>query len=294
MPDSKIGFLSAVKAAVLGGLVRSTGVGDRQPVLITSLPRSGSSWVGKVLGSTSNALYLREPLRAACSQLGIDWRHDLYVDPKQPDDQLLSVADAAFAGQPYDVRGVFELRKAPFNFGRPFRLVIKEVNLLAAEFIALRYRPKILLLYRHPAAVALSFRDMGWMSADADSTALSFWRAQGERQALLLSSVFAVLDGYEDTLEICYEDVCLDPIRHFKLMAEFAGLKFSKRIERIIERTNQRPPPGDRYSTLRRTQEMAHAWKARIQRDELSALQDAFLAGSPPVYNSLADWSPDP
>ena len=31
------------------------------PVLVVSLPRSGSSWVGEVLGAAPDAMYLREP-----------------------------------------------------------------------------------------------------------------------------------------------------------------------------------------------------------------------------------------
>ena len=32
------------------------------PILILSIPRSGSSWVGKILGLSSTSLYLREPI----------------------------------------------------------------------------------------------------------------------------------------------------------------------------------------------------------------------------------------
>src|SRR5262245_30987828 len=32
------------------------------PILVISIPRSGSSWLGDSLGISSNALYLREPI----------------------------------------------------------------------------------------------------------------------------------------------------------------------------------------------------------------------------------------
>ncbi len=34
----------------------------RPPLLLLAFPRSGSGWVGEILGSAENALYLREPL----------------------------------------------------------------------------------------------------------------------------------------------------------------------------------------------------------------------------------------
>jgi len=39
-------------------------------LLVISLPRSGSSWVGEVLGNASNSLYLREPLTQSRRAMG--------------------------------------------------------------------------------------------------------------------------------------------------------------------------------------------------------------------------------
>ena len=43
-------------------LLAKTVKSRRPATLILSLPRSGSSWVGEILGSAANALYLREPI----------------------------------------------------------------------------------------------------------------------------------------------------------------------------------------------------------------------------------------
>jgi hypothetical protein len=43
---------------------------QQPPVLIISLPRSGSSWVGSTVGSAAHAAFLREPLTRAYTASG--------------------------------------------------------------------------------------------------------------------------------------------------------------------------------------------------------------------------------
>jgi len=45
----------------LGRLLEAPFRPSRTPLLVISIPRSGSSWVGEVLGTVPGALYLREP-----------------------------------------------------------------------------------------------------------------------------------------------------------------------------------------------------------------------------------------
>ena len=51
------------------------------PILVFSLPRSGSSWVGEILGSASNALYLREPMTQSNLALNKSQPAEIYIDP---------------------------------------------------------------------------------------------------------------------------------------------------------------------------------------------------------------------
>lgn len=297
------------KTVFLECLTRLTGLGSRQPLLILSLPRSGSSWVGATLGGASDALYFREPIRAACTdQLGADWRTGVAVDPDNSGEQLTSVADAIFSGRPPSVRGVFAFRDAPLSVGRPIRLLVKEINLGATEFFVRRYRPKVIFLVRHPAPVTLSYKNIGWgtiarentsdFTASADSASgenlsaipSDFWQCQGQLQARALRSASDVLDGYDDVLRVKYEDVCENPLGKFREMAAFLGLNYSRRFESRIQKSDGAPLDDDPYSTVRPTRQMPMAWKEKVSSNDLEALQGAYLANDPPVYNTAADW----
>src|SRR4051812_45313414 len=69
------------------------------PVLVLSMPRSGSSWVGSVLGAAADAAYLREPLTEihARRRGGASF---FEVDPAAPPDGYRRAGAVAFAGVP--------------------------------------------------------------------------------------------------------------------------------------------------------------------------------------------------
>lgn len=56
-------------------------------------------------------------------------------------------------------------RFSPFSRSKR-TLLIKEVNPIGVEFFVDRYFPKIVLILRHPAAVADSFKRMGWLDIE--------------------------------------------------------------------------------------------------------------------------------
>ena len=57
--------LALSQLPLAGELIAAAAPVRQPPVLLTSLPRSGSSWIGRILGSADEALYLREPLTQA-------------------------------------------------------------------------------------------------------------------------------------------------------------------------------------------------------------------------------------
>src|SRR5205085_5348017 len=68
-------------------------------VLILSMPRSGSSWLGDTMGRASDALYLREPINQVSISHG---KTDalIPVDAAAPPADFQESADQAFAGLP--------------------------------------------------------------------------------------------------------------------------------------------------------------------------------------------------
>ena len=108
-------------------------------ILLTSLPRSGSSWVGWVLGQADGVDYEREPITQGLLAAG--------VDPFRMD----SVASSAYSSL------VEELSV------RDNRLVVKEVSPLLAASIGGALDAQVVLLERHPVAVCRSHVQLGWV-----------------------------------------------------------------------------------------------------------------------------------
>src|SRR3990170_2276289 len=104
----------------------------RPPLLLLAFPRSGSSWVGEILGSAKNALYLREPLSQGLNvRNGRRGTVTLQVDAAYGRDM-----DRAFLGLPTFPRHVVLFPKQWNLRGRPAaRVVIKEVNPLGGGMV---------------------------------------------------------------------------------------------------------------------------------------------------------------
>lgn len=261
----------------------------RPPVLVLSFPRSGSSWVGETLGSAADALYLREPITQ--SQMVAGRRQTVIaVDPTNPPAETAHLAETAFAGLPAFSAAIvkeptrWQLRHRP---GR--RLVIKEVNPLACAFLVQRFRPKVIFLVRHPAAVVLSYRQRGWWTADTFT-----WETMGAQQGAALRAAWDTLKGYSDCRVVEYETLCLEPVEQFQALFDFAGLAWDEAIQAAIVKRSTGGDRQDPYGTARNSREMADAWRADFPADGLPQLRAGFAAYGLPWYQAESDWQPDP
>ena len=284
-----------------------------KPLLITSLPRSGSSWIGELLGSASNALYLREPLNQ--SYLASGGTTTVFdVDPHSPPDDYALFAKRAFNGVPVFPKGVVQDIRQWSLFSRGDRtLVIKSVNPLALTWLLETYHPRCLHLVRHPAAVASSYWQRGWRNPEEKLSQLSprlmngplkpwrhairsasgFWEAQGVFQGAVQRVVTDALAGQEDCRIARYEDVCVDAEAKLQELLDFAGLNVDNSIIKRIAELSLADELGgsNTYGTRRNSRKMANAWKRKVNADQLAALRAGYSAFELPDYNSAADWT---
>ena len=266
-----------------------------RPVLIVSLPRSGSSWLGTVLGGAPNALYLREPVSERRRAAGA--AHTVVpVDPDRPDPVVRTSSALAFAGVPAFPRGVLPSpNRWALHRRRRGRLVIKEVNPLALTYWVRTYRPLVTLLVRHPAAVALSYRRLGWLgnpdvSMDTGRPESSVWEGCGYRQAHVQSEALHALRDYPDHRVVCYEDLCLDATTTFRDLFAFARLEWDDDVRQAVE---ARGAGGDRaatFGTRRDSRRMADSWRGELSPDDLGDLRRGYERVELPWYNAPEDW----
>jgi hypothetical protein len=281
---------------------------QRPALLIVSLPRSGSSWVGHILGLSSSALYLREPINVSYLASGQGTGASCYeVDPHHVLPIYRSSADAAFAGLPaFQPPVVRFAHQWPLVGRREKRVVIKEVNPLAVEWIARNYRPRIIYLIRHPAAVARSWYSLGWtvdhlyrvfsaatldsLDLDLDDLRSSFWREHGALQALVLRECLNALN-YTEHRVVRYEDLCIRPVELFRELFRFGQLDWSDQVEAqiIAQSKSQRVVPVGQPGVFRNSRARINRWKTHVSRQDLGLIKESYLSFDPPYY-AADEW----
>lgn len=301
---ARVGWLSAL----IVRLIRP----NRPPLLIMSLPRSGSSWVGKILGSAPNALFLREPINQ--SHLAIGGGTTVFdVDPESPPNAYALFTARAFTGIPIFPPGVVrDAKQWSLLSRRDKRVVIKAVNPLALSYLLKTYRPRVLFLVRHPAAVASSYWELNWRNTEEKlaqfgprlmegtlepwretiRSASGFWQAQGVFQGAVMHIANQALGACKEYKVIQYEQICEDPECKLAELFEFADLKLDDSVRRLIAESTLGTGQEERgtYSTRRNTQEMARAWKLKVSAEHLAQLHSGYSAFKLPYYASADDW----
>jgi len=282
----------------------------RHAVLVCSLPRAGSSWVGRILGLGEDALYLREPLtQSYLRHLGpgtppfFEWE---MCRDRHAYDRL---AELAFRGIPrFPPTVVPYPRQWSLRRRRSKHLVVKEVNPLVARRFWDRFRPKLVLLVRHPVSVARSFHALGWtgdqLSGRFRAETLTafhrqaplpaenrYWAQSGAFQAIAQN---VVAEGLRDIdhLVVRYEDLCTDPVAEFERIFAYCELAFRPAIRDEVLRSSQADPayaPG-RYDTVRNSRAMATRWKSEVAPNDIADVRRGYFACRPLFYTDAADW----
>ncbi len=284
----------------------------QQPVLVLSFPRSGSSWVGSILGASANAAYLREPINLAHFDAGAAYTV-FHVSRDAPPPAYARSATLAFSGIPAFHAGIV-MYPEQWRLRDRWRrtLVVKEVNPLAAPWFKKRFGPKLVLLVRHPAAVATSWYQMHWVDTvnalrnathaltegilspwrDHINACDDFWSAQGALQGASLYIALKVVAAHDDSLIVAYEDLCLNPVANYKTLFELCGLRWDARVATLVSASSSsNARSADAYSTMRDSLRMVDVWRQRIDQHSLRRLRDAFRAFELPWYRDSDDWT---
>lgn len=254
-------------------------------ILVLSLPRSGSSWVAETLGSASDALYLREPVTQS-NKLFYDRSTIFALDDPELETAYRRLADRAFLGWPDFGSHVIRFPEQwALRRRRSRRVIIKEVNPLAGGWYMRRYQPRIVLLLRHPGAIAESFQRMGWLGAEPED-----WAANGELQGRALRAVFDMSDSQPACKTVHYEALCASPLNAFRDLFTFAHLTWDAQVETFISMKTSGEAQNDAWNTARNSRLMIDAWRSRVSSENLSALRNAYRQFDLPWYQADREW----
>ncbi len=276
-----------------------------QPVIILSVPRSGSSWVGEILGSSLNSLYLREPITQTFIKTRESGPSFFELDPHNlPKSYELSIENS-FTGIPlFPATITKKPEQWTLTKRKQRRVIIKEVNPFIVDYFINKFQPRIIYLIRHPAAVADSFNRLGWNGRQIEprffkktlaryenyrENLYSFWAEHGAMQAIILTEILHRMRNYKKFHIIEYEHLCMEPISVFKKLYEFAALEWDDAVEQHILKRSQTRAPNTRYfSTQRNSLHEMQKWKHEIPPENILQLKKAYLSFNPPYYRD--DW----
>ena len=260
----------------LSGLIARAVKTKSPSVLVLSLPRSGSSWVGETLAQARDAVYLREPVTQSDSTFyALGTIFDLDRDDVR--ESYRDLAGRAFSAWP-DFAGpiVPHPRRWSLRHRRARRLVIKEVNPLACDWYVRQFRPFVIHLVRHPAAVALSNQKRGFLPPEPGA-----WERFGELQARASRKAWESLVGVPSSVTISYESLCAEPLPAFRRLFEAAGLTWDGGIEEYLAANSSE------------SWRMIDSWRREVPAEAREALRRGYSRHALPWYQSDREWSPE-
>lgn len=254
-------------------------------ILLLSYPRSGSSWIGKVLSLSPDVAYLREPVNQSYQN---KFKANPIIDPGSDKITLkwyTRFADRAFAGiPPKHVPDVIDNVKDFSLLQRRSRtLLLKEVNPLATDFFVRRYSPRVVLILRHPAAVADSFERMGWLDQPYDE----FGYLYGTH---LAQAVEASRKAW--CMVVFFEDLATDPLNQYPNLFSSLGLRLPTEFERVVaefcENQNYDARP---YEIRRLSQGEVNKWRTNLSQTQIDAVMKGYLRSPLEYYRTETAWS---
>ncbi|WP_245966376.1 sulfotransferase [Sphaerisporangium album] len=250
----------------------------RAPILVTGLPRSGTSWAGKMLTAGGEAVYVNEPLNPqrppgrSPGVLNATVRHRFqYICPDDEDPWLRAFADTVALRYRYAAelrrnrrpRDLARLAKnaSAFTLGRirgRRALLDDPFALFSAGWFAERLGCRVVLMVRDPVSLVASWRRLGWrvdpgellgqplLVRDHPYARALRPLAGSEDHLATTCALWSVARAAAENLSgrhpgvrvVPYEDLVTDPVGHYRDLYTWCGLTWSARAERAIRRAS--------------------------------------------------------
>ncbi|TCJ15261.1 hypothetical protein E0L93_13200 [Rubrobacter taiwanensis] len=161
------GFGSKAKNRVLGKLFIDRNRDYRNTVFLAGAGRGGTTWVSEIINYDGRYRYIFEPFHPGRVKSVRSFRHKQYIRPDNRDGKYLKPAWNILSGK---VRSSWTDRFYKGRFVYDRRLV-KDIRMNLALYWLRRNFPEmpIILLLRHPCAVAASRMKLGWRGSLAQT-----------------------------------------------------------------------------------------------------------------------------
>lgn len=265
-----------------------------QPIMITGLPRSGTTWLCNAVSTTIHGRLVHEPFNWKRFPDRLPY-HMKYMPADAEDTELLHIFK----------RSIWQTRLFSIWPWSSRRTVIKDVHVcLALEYIFATLNPRIIIIMRHPCAMANS-----WQALNLEAgSRLELLLSQKELvdkflkpfEAHMISSddYFFQIGAYwgasyyimkelsakhPEWQWITHEQLCIDPVAHYKNLFSRIGLplteKENQRLEQFLSQHNR---PGTHEEGVlhinRVTNKEPEKWQRELSPEQIQTT----LAGAAP------------
>jgi hypothetical protein len=265
--------------------------------------RSGTTWVGRMLAASREAVYLHEPLNPVCAptllHLDVGPQY-LYVTEENEEAYLPAfrrLLELPFESSRLERsasqrgRRLARLAHARATGARP--LLKDPFALLSIPWFVERLGSDVVAVVRHPLAIAGSAKRLEWGFDSRwllDQPLLMRDRLEPHRAeleappttivgqtALFWRLAYEAVRDYARRLPqvrvVLHEDLSREPVAQYRRLYESLGLTFGRRVERAIERTTRASNPAETQRERPDTIELdsranLETWKRRLTDEE--------------------------
>jgi hypothetical protein len=244
-----------------------------RPILITGSHRSGTTWVGTVIGKSEDVCYIPEPFNKLTGpgicNIGFDYWFP-YVTEENEKDYLIPIEQTLqFKYHLFqELKSVRKKRQLPdllqnsIRFQRAKRkkqrpLFKDPIAVFSADWLSRRFDFQIIVMIRHPAAFVSSIKRLNWKFPFVDflrqplllngplkeyrSEITNYARSPRDiiDQASLLwkviySRVYDYRKNHPDWIFVRHEDISLQPKESFEFLYRRLGLRWTEQTERTM------------------------------------------------------------
>jgi hypothetical protein len=255
---------------------------DGRPILVTGIPRSGTTWVGRMLAAGGSVGFINEPFNLAQSpgsfRIPVDhWYTYLSAENEA---RILPPLEQALEFKYPFWRELGRCRNRTdllhtlrswrgFAQGRSRRPLVKEPHaVFSIPWFAERLASDVVVTVRHPAAVVSSWKRLEWSFDFANLLQqpalmrdwLEPFRAEMEaalgedkdlvhRVALLWHVIYSVVERQRERLTGVHvfrqEDLSRDPIEEYRKLFDALNLSFTDEAVEAIRASSSRDNPKE-------------------------------------------------
>ncbi len=262
--------------------------------IVAGSGRSGTTWVGQVLGSISHYRLMFEPFHCKETRIVRDWHWRQYVRPDDRRATYVGPASFILSGRVHS-DWIDKLNAEVFPRGRLIKDI--RIQLLLPWMHETFPEIPIVIVTRHPCAVALSRMALGW------ETSLTPLLEQGELIHDYLSPFVSEMEHAKDEFDRClilwcaenyvpiqyfssrnygsqmhtpgdpayltrYEDICADPETEFGKLADFFGWQVNQESKALMKKPSAMTA---KHSAILSGGNLAEAWRKKITDAQLAS-----------------------